>query len=545
MKRIKICSISMKTTPLDFHGNTDTIISVLKDTKTENSLVLFPELCVTGYSCEDAFYNSEVWEKSMDAISEILPSTKNKIALIGLPVFNSPYLYNACIVLANGKIWGAVPKKNLANTGLHYEKRWFRERSSDLGSIATPYGEIPFGNLLFSFDSIKFGIEICEDSWVMNRPSHSYTENGADIIFSPGASHFAFGKQEIRRRIFRESSRTQNSIFVFSNLNGNEAGRVIFDGGCFVSENGEITGEGKRLHFSDFEILETICDIDSSRHEKAKAFRESGNGNMITVQTVQIGFGLKEIQNPVSLPVQVSPENIYTIFTDAVSLGLFDYLLKSGSKGFTLSLSGGADSAACAILVKTMQSLAERELGMNIFAEKGMDAKSILITIYQETKNNSPLTKKSARELAEELKTIHHEIAIDPQVDLVTKTIEDITKTKLSWEKFDLALQNVQARIRSPIVWMLANVNNHLLLSTGNRSEASAGYTTMDGDSSGSVAPIAGVSKEFILNWLKYMNTGEDKRFLPVKSLSGILERRPSAELKPISEKQEDEKDLM
>ena len=233
-------------------------------------------------------------------------------------------------------------------------------------------------------------------------------------------------------------------------------------------------------------------------------------------------------------------------FSDAVSLGLFDYLRKTGSKGFTLSLSGGADSSACAILTMIMKEKAKSELGNDVFQKLNINENDILITIYQSTRNSSEETRKFAKTLAEELRLPSHlEIEIDPVIDFITENISKLTSTNLNWKDHDLALQNIQARARSPIVWLLANFKNHLLLSTGNRSEASVGYTTMDGDSSGSLCPISGVSKTFILKWLHYIAEGNISYLPPLKILTELLEKKPTAELKPPEEAQEDEKDLM
>lgn len=123
--------------------------------------------------------------------------------------------------------------------------------------------------------------------------------------------------------------------------------------------------------------------------------------------------------------------------------------------------------------------------------------------------------------------------------------IESVLGKTLNWKEHDLPLQNIQARVRSPLVWLLANLNGHLLLSTGNRSEASVGYTTMDGDSSGSIAPLAGVSKEFLLDWLDDIQNGNNRFLSPKESIRTLRNTKPTAELKPLSEHQEDEKDLM
>jgi NAD+ synthase (glutamine-hydrolysing) len=545
MKKIKLSAISMKTTAMDFQGNLEKILNCIENEKCVSSdLILFPELCISGYACEDNFYSPYIWKKSMESLDKVKEKSENKIIVIGLPIFVSPFLYNCAAVLYNKRIIGIVPKMHLANTGVHYEKRWFRDGFSDKTEYYIDGELIPFGNLFFNNEHFSFGIEICEDSWVSSKPSALHSHSGADIILSMGASHFAFNKQITRRQLFKENSRSQNNILMYSNLNGNESGRIIFEGGTLILQNGEIIKEGKRLHFSDTEINSVVLDLDLTKQNKAKNYRESYLE--ITEKSYNINFNYKisPTLESISSIEDTLELDLFQDFNSAVTLGLFDYLLKSRASGFTLSLSGGADSSACAVLIFLMKKYAIRELGTDIFKKNNINDDELLITLYQETKNNSEETKKYAKLLTDDLRIKHYEIQIDSVVDWITENISEKLGINTNWKEHDLSLQNIQARARSPIVWFMANLKNHLLISTGNRSEASVGYTTMDGDSSGSICPIAGVSKEFVLNWLDYMRTyNEFKEYF--SSLEFITQKKPTAELKPLTEFQEDEKDLM
>ena len=164
----------------------------------------------------------------------------------------------------------------------------------------------------------------------------------------------------------------------------------------------------------------------------------------------------------------------------------------------------------------------------------------ILFTAYQETENSTKETKKSAKILSDFIGSNHFEWSIDSEVKSITEKISNKTSKKYSWEKNDITLQNVQARVRSPFIWFIANANNLLLLSTSNRSESSVGYSTMDGDSSGSISPIAGIDKVFIKDLLKYLREKYN-----YTCLDNVLSLKPSAELKPTNKKQFDEEDLM
>lgn len=549
MSVYRCTAVSLQTTPLDFRGNRERILSALEKCET-SSLILFPELCISGYGCEDAFYFPWVWEASWKSLLEIAKHTSGKTIVVGLPFFQSPYLFNVAAVLEDGKILGLVPKQNLAQTGVHYENRWFAKGEEGRNYTITPDGnELPFGSMLFESPDFGFGIEICEDSWVQNRPGHHLIEAGADLILSPGASHFALGKQEIRRKMFTEASRNSSSALLYANLNGNESGRLIFEGGCLGFIDGELKQEGPRLHFTDFECTHLDIDPGILRASRSKNFRSSGTREFRAggkgLQRIELRPLKKREVEKSDSPILKKEEDRFSDFTRATSLGLFDYLRKSKTKGYTLSLSGGADSAACALLVKAALISSDKERGLGYADSLGWDRKTLLFTLFQGTENNSDHTKKSAENLAKELGFSHASIGIDKEVEGMIEKIASVKGFVPNWKEHNLALQNIQARVRSPLIWLLANLNGHLLLSTGNRSEASVGYTTMDGDSSGSVAPLTGVSKEFLLLWLKNVFEGKDAVLPKIQALSGILESKPSAELKPLSEKQEDEKDLM
>lgn len=547
MSFYRCTAVSLKTTALDFKGNREKILAAIQ-ANGNSSLILFPELCISGYGCEDTFYFPWVWERSWKSLLEIAKATSDKTVIVGLPFFQSPYLYNVSAVLQNGKILGLVPKQNLAQTGVHYENRWFTKGEESRNYAITPDGsELPFGSLLFESPDFNFGIEICEDSWVQTRPGQYLVEAGADLILSPGASHFALGKQDIRKKMFSESSRNSSTAILYANLDGNESGRLIFEGGSMGIVDGNVKQEGPRLHFTDFESTHLDLDSTQLRSNRARNFRSSGTREFRSrgkgLQRIEI-HPLKSQSSP-NNSIQTSKSDLFQDFTRATSLGLFDYLIKSKTKGYTLSLSGGADSAACALLVKAGILFSQKELGPKYLESIGLDPKNLLFTLFQGTENNSEQTKNSAKQLSEELGFTHAEITVDSEVKSMLEKISSVKGLVPNWKDHNLALQNIQARVRSPLIWLLANLNGHLLLSTGNRSEASVGYTTMDGDSSGSVAPLTGVSKEFLLSWLKNVYEGKDSILPKINALKDIIHSKPTAELKPLSEKQEDEKDLM
>jgi NAD+ synthase (glutamine-hydrolysing) len=245
-------------------------------------------------------------------------------------------------------------------------------------------------------------------------------------------------------------------------------------------------------------------------------------------------------------------------FTRAIALGLFDYLRKSRSRGFVVSLSGGADSAAVATLAARMVRLALAELSRDGLLKKlshipdleqatseSALVHRLLTCAYQSTRNSSDITRAAARDVAQGLGADFVELDVDGLVQDYIRLASEAIGRPLTWETDDLALQNIQARARGPSVWMLANLRGALLLATSNRSEAAAGYATMDGDTCGGLSPIAGIDKAFLRRWLRWMETAGPRGLGPLPELAAVNAQAPTAELRPPEASQTDEADLM
>jgi len=208
--------------------------------------------------------------------------------------------------------------------------------------------------------------------------------------------------------------------------------------------------------------------------------------------------------------------------------------------------------------VRMMADLAVNELGV-----EGMKAKlgyfqdiqsvdsvpelmsRLLLTVYQATDNSSDTTRNAAESLAHALDAEFWAVNVDPIVGQYTDLVESQLGRQLEWETDDIALQNIQARVRAPSVWMATNVRGALLLSTSNRSEAAVGYATMDGDTCGGVSPIAGIDKAFLRQWLRWLQTDGPIGLEPIPALVRVNDQQPTAELRPRESGQTDESDLM
>jgi len=555
MKYVRIGGASVNQTPLDWEGNARRIIAILDEAQERGiAIICLPELCTTGYGCEDMFLSPHLHQKAQDVLFRVIWETKFEgTYAIGLPVVYENSVYNCMAVVNRGRLCGLSAKQNLAKDGLHYEPRWFQPwvkgcaGSVKLGSLnygGSSVSKISIGDLVFEGSGIRFGFEICEDAWVAERTGSHLARKGVDVIFSPAASHFAFGKQQIRRGFVSEGSRAFGCAYVYANLLGNESGRVVFDGSTFIASNGKVLQEGDCFSFKDHNIIEADIHLDTLRigrlsREGFKGGCEKGPitqrvGKIKTLGPADVNSSTQESQD-----LTKNEE-----FENAIALGLFDYLRKSKTQGYVISLSGGADSAAAAVLVNSMVRLAKAELGdvglKNRLSHinKEISVTNLLTTVYQGTRNSSLVTDKAATAVAKGVGATHLEVSVDGLVEGYKAIVGNALGVDWDWDTHDMPLQNIQARVRSPLAWMIANVENKILLATSNRSEAALGYATMDGDTSGGLSPLAGIDKNYLLSWLRYMEEN-------IPELSYINQQRPTAELRPLEEGQTDEEDLM
>ncbi len=522
MRSYRLGGATVNQTPLDWKGNLQRLKAILASARKANLEILcLPELSVTGYGCEDLFLSDWLPKKALSFVPELVDETEGLLTTINIPIRHKRLLYNCSVIVHNKAIMGVYAKQYMALDGVHYEPRWFNPWPIGLVEEIEIDGKLyPIGDLTFDFEDWKIGLEICEDAWRGSaRPACRLVEKGVNLILNPSASHFAMQKTKERIALVEDSSVNFNCTYLYANLLGNEAGRMIYDGEILIAQRGEILLRNELLSFQPYQLSygDFLPDQSTSRKEQLIA----------PVET-------KEIE-----------------FPKAAGLALFDYLRKSKTKGYTLSLSGGADSATCAVLVAEMVKRGIEDLGMKAFVESigfpnlsTSTEKEILNTIfntaYQGTINSSESTLNAAKYLADSIGAQFYSWTIDNTVNSNTDIIEGALGRKLTWDQDDLALQNIQARSRSPIIWMLTNITNTLLLTTSNRSEGDVGYTTMDGDTSGSLAPISSVDKHFIRQWLKYAEVE-----MGYEGLKFINALPPTAELRPQDQKQTDEDDLM
>jgi NAD+ synthase (glutamine-hydrolysing) len=564
VKLVRVGAAVLNTTPLDWEGNRRAILAAIAEARRQRvSVLCLPELCISGYGCEDMFHSRALHRTALDLLLEITAHTEGIVVSLGLPFAFRNGVFNVAALACDGRLEGLVAKQFLPGDGIHYEPRWFKAWPADqVAHVEIDGRTIPLGDVYFDCDGVAIGFEICEDAWVSVRPGSDLARRAVDVILNPSASHFAFSKVAVRERLVTEGSRAFGVTYVYANLVGNEAGRAIYEGGALIASGGVLIAAGPRFTFQDFAITSAVVDVDTTRMARSQLSSFLPDVRDDVEDRVRCDFLLPDIE-PESPVVrrqrwEHSPAGKPEEFTRALSLALFDYLRKAHARGFAVSLSGGADSSAMACLVRLMVDLGVAELGADGFLDKlgrpprcagATDAASItrglLTCVYQATEHSSETTRHAARAVAEAIGGDFYELDVDPLFKSYVAMVGAALARDITWEESDLALQNIQARVRSPGIWMITNLRGALLLATSNRSEAAVGYATMDGDTCGGLSPLAGIDKAFLREWLAWLETEGPEGRGPIPELVLVNAQAPTAELRPADRGQTDEGDLM
>ncbi len=577
--KIKVGAAAINTTPIAWQWNFAAITETVRAARDQGvRLLCLPELCLTGYGCEDLFFRPHVRTQAL-ALAERLArdsAASGLILAVGLPLEHRGALYNVVAVLNHGAIQGFSAKQNLAGDGVHYEPRWFKPwPRSVVVNYALPGGAVvPLGDTTFEFaaggEKATFGFEICEDAWVAERPGIALAKAAVDLILNPSASHFAFGKTHVRERFVTDGSRAFNCAYLYANLLGNEAGRIVYDGECLIASAGELVTKGRRFGYGRWRLTTAVVDLDTNRFSRTRSvsFRPDARTFYPAGKIEPTNEAVSRAQPPPPIEpwnadgykdaTPKQPEKLFELLA-AETLALFDYLRKTRMKGFVISLSGGADSTFCALLVHEMVRVGcygcddDQAAFKAVFpwfeisregADRGSAAATkathrILTCIYQATMNSSAQTQRAAERTARELGARFENVSVQGTVDFGEDFLARYLGRPLNWQEDDITRQNLQARSRALLPWCVANAEEKLNITTSNRSEAAVGYCTMDGDTAGSIGPLGGIDKASILEALDLLRANR------YRWLSQVRERPPTAELKPLEANQTDEQDLM
>jgi NAD+ synthase (glutamine-hydrolysing) len=473
----------------DVDGNADRIVDWLGRAREANAdLVLFPELCVTGYPAEDLLLRPGFVRAARRAVDEIAKATHGVTALVGAPHLDTD-LFNACFVLAHGEVRTVYRKRYLPNYGVFDEDRYFAP-GDDL--------------YLLQFGDVIVGPTICEDVWQPGPPATDLALAGAQLIANISASPFHVGKDREREEMLKVRARDNSCFFALCNAVGGQD-ELIFDGHSVVLDD-----EGETLARAvGFEEELLVVDVDPvaaiGRRLRDVRRRSLARARERVVATA-IELAPPRAQSEAAYPVPAEQLGDLEQMRLALELGLRDYVGKNGFHDVVIAISGGIDSALTAALC--VEALgAERVHGVSM-----------------PSRYSSEGTRNDARRLAESLGIDFREVAIEPVVEAFTAALASSFEGRAA----DLTEENLQARVRGTLLMALSNKFGWLVIATGNKSELSVGYSTLYGDLAGGFALIKDVYKTDVFRLSKWLNERAGRELIP----ASIIERAPSAELR-------------
>ena len=489
-------------------------------------VIVFPELSITGYSCQDLFHEQLLLDKAEEGLVTLLDFTRklDVISIVGIPVVIDGLLYNCAAVIQHGSILGIVPKTYLPNYGEFYEKRWFASaqdlKPTEIYLAGSPITVSAEPVVFCTSDGAKFGIEICEDVWAPIPPSNNLTLAGADIIFNLSASDELIGKHQYLRGLLAQQSARTISGYVYASCGFGESTQdVVYGGNAMIFENGRLLMEGERFSLQP-QIRVAQLDIEMLRSERRKnttyinAQRHSTarqvTAKLITPRDFEL---IREINPhpfiPESGDMQATCEEILNIQV----AGLAKRLYHINASKAVVGISGGLDSTlALLVTVKAFDRL-------------GLDRKGI-IGITMPGFGTTDRTYNNAIALMNALGVTIREISI---AKAVKQHFEDIGH---NMKQHDITYENSQARERTQILMDVANQVGGLVIGTGDLSELALGWATYNGDHMSMYGVNAGVPKTLIRYLVSYV-AGE----MATETLLDIIDTPISPELIPADEK--------
>lgn len=502
--------------------------AILQADKEGVQLAVFPELCITGYTCGDLFLQQTLKDAAADALADLAAATADTglVAVVGLPFSVNGKLYNCAAVLAEGKVLGLVPKTHLPNYSEFYELRHFAPApvSPAVQAVTVNGEEVPFGtNLLFRCQSVPefvLGVEICEDLWSPLPPSTAHALAGATVIANPSASDETVGKAEYRRQLVENQSGRLLCAYLYCSAGFGESTQdMTFAAHSLITEDGALLAE--RPPFGTGPCV-TEIDVNKLTLERQKntGFLTAGSEDYYVVE-----FDLPVVENTLTRTFSNTPfvphdnakraERCELIF-NMQARGLSSRLAFTKAKTAVIGISGGLDSClALLVSVRAMQEL----------HRPASDVLAVTMPCFGTTKR----TRSNAEILCERLGVTFREINI---TDTVRSHFADIGQDE---SVTDVTYENGQARVRTLELMDLANRTGGLVVGTGDLSELALGWATYNGDHMSMYGVNAGVPKTLVRHMVRYaadIAAAEGDRALS-DVLIDILETPVSPELIP------------
>ncbi|KAM4652755.1 glutamine-dependent NAD(+) synthetase [Discoglossus pictus] len=504
-----------------------------------------------------------------------------------MPVMHKNVRYNCRVIFLNKKILLIRPKMVLANEGNYREMRWFTPWSKvrqvenhflpRMIQAITGQDTVPFGDAVLATKDTCLGSEMCEELWSPNSPHIDMGLDGVEIFTNSSGSHHELRKAHLRVDLVKSTTSKNGGIYVLSNLRGCDGERLYYDGCAMISLNGDIVAQGSQFSLADVEVITATLDLEDVRSFRAHISSRCISASHVTpFHRVHVDFSLSTLDDVYKLtsdPIQWK----YHTPEEEISLGpacwLWDYLRRSKQGGFLLPLSGGVDSSAVGCIVYSMCCLVCQAVVMgneevlsdvrqivndDTYTPRTSQelCRRILTTCYMASENSSHDTRERARQLAEEIGSYHLNLNIDGAVRSVIDIFKTVTKTVPQFRahggspRENLALQNLQARIRMVIAYLFAQLSlwvrdlpgGLLVLGSANVDESLRGYLTKYDCSSADINPIGGISKTDLKGFILY--AAEHHK---ISSLRSIVSAPPTAELEPLTNgqvSQTDEDDM-
>lgn len=533
----------------DVSYNVDRIKKMIVE-NSDCSLLVFPELCITGYTCADLFGQSLLLEKAIDGLFEIADCTckyKGMTVVAGLPVAYGNCLYNCAAFVSEGEICALVPKIHIPTYSEFYEGRWFTSGKDILKEEISLRGKkIPFGSryLMKADNEVIIGTEICEDLWVANKPGTDACLAGATILVNPSASDEVIGKENYRRNLVSMHSGECVCAYLYASCGMDESSTdLVFSGHCMIAENGRLLAE---CIYPEEDHTETaLIDLDLIMHDRLH--QSTYNNAILDYTYVAVSMSpykrervsadeMKDIliqENRISDRIPFVPKDEGELAQRCQSIlriqahGLATRVKSTGIHNLVIGISGGLDSTLALLVCNEARKIVK-------------DIHIIAITMPNEG-NTSSLTFDNAMKL---MKLLDTEVRVVPIGKGVASHLCDIGHS-LDYEgDGDTAYENAQARMRTYILMDTANMENGLVVGTGDLSELALGWCTYNGDHMSMYGVNASVPKTLVQYICKaYAETCENDELKD--TLLSIVDTPISPELTPakdgaIAQKTED-----
>ncbi len=528
---IKVGAATPKVTVADCGANLGELLRLHAAAEAEGArLLVFPELCVTGYTCADLFFSEVLLSDAERALDSYLENTKasSLISIIGFPLVVNDKIYNCAAICQKGRILGVVPKTHLPNYNEFSEARHFAAYSGETVSVSLCGQIVPFGGrqilVCDNLPLFRFGVEICEDLYVANPPSTALCAAGATVIANLSASAAAVGKDDYRRLLVRTQSAKSHCGYILANCgDGESTTDLVFGSHSLIADNGEILAE--RPSFGGGDLLISEIDLCRLSAERRRLTTYSGN----TDPSYRVNFFTVELgETALTRPIDPHPfvpadekerharcELVLTV----QAKGLAQRITKAYAKTCVIGISGGLDS--CLALLVAAKA-------MDLLGRPRTDIIGVTMPCFGTTKR----TKSNAELLCAELGTALRCVDISAAV---RQHFADIGHDE---SDHSVTYENAQARERTQVIMDIANKEGGLVVGTGDLSELALGWATYNGDHMSMYGVNGGVPKTLIRHVVDFCAKGamaEGKDTL-ARVLWDILDTPVSPELLPADE---------